>query len=75
MFKFFSFIGDVIGFIVDFVVNIAESFTAIYEHIVGGIGFVVTTVGFLPPFCQGALLAIVGISILALFSSIFIDFG
>lgn len=75
MFQFFEFIGSLIGFIIDFVVNIFNSFMSLYDRVVQGIGFVVATIGFLPPFCQGAIFAIIGISILALTCSIFIDFG
>lgn len=75
MFKFFEVIGEFIVFISDMTVNIFQSAIELIARIAHGIQFVFATVGYLPPFCQGAIFAIIGISILALTCSIFIDFG
>ena len=75
MFKFFEVIGDIIVFRSDMTVNLFESAIELISRISHGLQFVYATVGYLPPFCQGAILAIVGLSILAVTCSIFIDFG
>lgn len=75
MFQFFKFIGDVIEYIIYYFFTLVESVINFFGHLFKGISFLITTVGFLPPFCRGALLAIIGISLIALLISSFIDFG
>lgn len=75
MFKFFEFIANSIEFVFKLVNNLFNSAVSLLTTITSGIGFAVSAIGFLPPFCQGAIFAIIGVSILALTLSIVIDFG
>ena len=75
MFTFFEFIGNALEFVFELVNNLFNSAVTLLKTVASGITFAVSAIGFLPPFCQGAIFAIIGISILALSLSIIIDFG
>lgn len=75
MFKFFDFLSTLFTNIVYFVVAVIESVVNFFGHIVKGISFLVETIAMLPPFCMGALLAIMGISIVTMLISAFVDVG
>lgn len=66
MFAFFDYIIDLVSFIILFVVRTFEALINFFVMIGSGIEFVVSTVLFLPPFCQGAIMSVMGISILFL---------
>ena len=75
MFKFFDFISTLFTNIVYFFVAVIESVVNFFGHIVKGISFMVETIAMLPPFCMGALIAIMGISIITMLISSFVDVG
>lgn len=73
MFKFFEFIVNLINNIADAFANLVQSVITFFGQIFSGLAFLTETVGYLPPFCQGFLLAVIGVSILTASVSIIID--
>lgn len=69
MFEFFGAITEIIKTLIYYFLTLIQSVIQFIEHLVKGINFVVQTIGWLPPFCRGALLAIVGISIVTMLIS------
>lgn len=75
MFKFFDFILQLIEYVIYFFVTVVDSVVMFFKHIISGITFITETIAFLPPFCRGAILAVIGVSILTAFLSSFYDAG
>lgn len=75
MFKFFEFILQLIEYIIYFVITVIDSVVLFFKHIISGIAFLLETISFLPPFCRGALLAVLGVSIITALISAFVDVG
>ena len=75
MFEFFGFILDLLEYIIYYVVTLINSVVVFLKQIVQGIGFVFQTIAFLPPFCRGIIYSIVGVSIITLIVSKFVDVG
>lgn len=75
MFEFFGFIIDLLEYIIYYVVTLVNSVVVFLKQIVLGITFVFQTIAFLPPFCRGIIYSIVGVSIITLIVSKFVDVG
>lgn len=73
MFEFFDFLIGVVQNLILFVANLVQSVVTFFAQISEGYKFVMAVVAYLPPFCQGALLAIVGLSLLAMILSVVVD--
>lgn len=63
MFKFFDYITDICTMLLDFIVSTIVEMFNFLVMIRNGIGFGVTTVAMLPPFCRGAILSIIAIAV------------
>ena len=63
MFKFFDYITDAIGMLFDIIVSTLVEMFNFLVMIRNGIGFGLTTIAMLPPFCRGAILTIIAIAV------------
>ena len=73
MFEFFDFLIGIVQNIILFIANLVQSVVTFFTQISEGYKFVMSVIAYLPPFCQGALLAIVGLSLLAMILSVVVD--
>lgn len=63
MFQFFDYITNVIGMLWDILITTLTEMFNFLVMIRNGIGFGITTIAMLPPFCKGAILTIISISV------------
>lgn len=75
MFAFFDTIINLISVVIGFVEHSIQSVVTFIGQICTGILFLTNTIANLPPFCQGFLLTVVSISVIAALISVFIDLG
>lgn len=75
MFKFFDFISTLISTVIGFIEHTIQSVFVFIGQIVTGITFLTNTILNLPPFCQGFLLTIVSVSVIAMLIKHFVDLG
>lgn len=66
MFEFFDTILRLIGVFIHYIITTVQSFVQLLNHAVDGMQFLVTSIAYLPPFCRGAFVCIIGISVLML---------
>lgn len=75
MTKFFDFIVNFIGSIIDGFIDSYEAVSHMFTMMARGIKFLVAVIHEMPLFCHSALLAILSISILGVAFGAFIDMG
>ena len=74
MFKFFDFFVDIIQTIATYIGGAIQNVIQIFSYIGQALVFLNTSVGALPPFARGAIMAILGISVASLLVGMFIDY-
>lgn len=75
MFQFFEFLSSVVSWIFTLFQTVFEAVGTFIGFIGEAFVFSVSALEYLPPFCTGALLCILGISLVTMLLSMFIDVG
>ena len=75
MFAFFDFITNIIDTVVSLVTGFVDSALSLFTQMVKAYAFIQATVLSLPPFCQGALLMILALSLLTVVIGSFLHFA
>lgn len=73
MFEFFKFIENLINDIVFLFTSLADLIVDFAYQIAGGAAFIVSAIECLPAFSRGALIAIMGISMISMCITFFVD--
>ena len=75
MFKFFDFVENILEIVFGYLQTTIESVVTMFTTVTSGLGYLNASIGALPPFCRGALITILTISVLSVILSSFLDFG
>lgn len=73
MLKFFDWIVGMFNSIWDGITSTIENTVALVKHIANGAVFIGQAIADLPPFCHDALMVILGISLVTMFISAFVE--
>lgn len=75
MFEFFNFISGLLNAVIIFISDTVTGLISLLSVMFRAALFVRATIDALPPFCKGAFVVIMAISILTVVLGMFLDFG